>query len=252
VDILCEVAQRGPNGLVIDWCRQVPIILYHPKMVAEYRAKTGVDPLKIDGSYEREYREWIAWRANFVTEALRELRMRLEPIRRTTGRPIPVAVRVPSKGFFYNLAQGLDIETWCREKLVDQIQVDPLEDCGWRGEPHDVRPYLELGRRFGIPVYGGVNGNTFWNYTAILRRAVGLAEAGVAGIELYESSNFSSIAPRRWAIPLLGDPDRAKAFLETSNLDACYPIWPRNACAGYDNHSFRGNWSVFGFGASSL
>ncbi len=252
VDILCEVAERSPDGLVVDWCRQVPIALYHPKMVAEYRAKTGVDPLKIDASQEREYRAWIAWRAGFVTETLRELRARLEPIRRATGRPIPVAVRVPSKGFFYNLAQGLDVETWCREQLIAQIQLDPLEDCGWRGEPHEVRPYVELGRRGGVPVYGGVNGNTFWNYPALLRRALGLIEAGVAGIELYESSNFATCSPERWLVPLLGDAPRLKAFLAESNLDACFPIYSRDACTGYDNHSFRGNWSVDGLGGNSL
>ena len=252
VDILCEVAERSPDGLVVGWCRQVPILLYHPEMVAEYRARTGVDPLKIDANHEQEYDAWIRWRADFVTEMLRELKSRLEPVRRQTGRPIPVVVRIPSKGLFYNLAQGLDIETWCREALIDQIQLDPLEDCGWRGEPHDVRPYLKLGARYGLPIFGGINGNTFWNLTAILRRAVGLLQAGVAGIELYESNNFASISPRRWMIPLLGNLAELRDFLENSNLDACYPVWSRNAAAGYDNHSFSGNWSVYGMGGNSL
>lgn len=252
VDIYCEVAERSPDGLVIGWCRQVPMLLYHPQMVAEYRAKTGVDPLKIDAGHGREYQDWIRWRADFVTETLRELKSRLGPIRERTGRPIPVVVRIPSKGLFYNLAQGLDVETWCREELIHQIQLDPLEDCGWRGEPHDVRPYLELGRRYDLPVFGGINGNTFWNTTAIMRRAQGLIEAGVAGIEIYESNNFALVCPQRWIIPLLGNLPQLKTFLENSNIDACYPLWSRSAASGYDNHSFGGNWSVFGMGANSL
>ena len=237
---------------MIGWCRQVPILLYHPRMVAEYRARAGVDPLKIDASHEKQYGDWIRWRANFVTETLRELRSRLEPIRRKTGCAIPIAVRVPSKGLFYNMAQGLDVETWCREGLIHEIQLDPLEDCGWRGEPHDVRPYLELGRRHHLPVFGGINGNTFWNYTAILRRAAGLLEAGVAGIEFYESNNFASISPQRWIIPLLGSQAQLTDFLENSNIDACYPVWSRNAASGYDNHSFSGDWSVHGMGGNAL
>lgn len=252
VDILCEVARRSPDALVIGWCRQVPILLYHPKMVAEYRAKTGVDPLKIDAGNQAEYQDWIRWRADFVTQTLRELKTRLAPIRAELDRPIPVVVRIPSKGLFYNLAQGLDVETWCREGLIHEIQLDPLEDCGWRGEPHDVQPYLELGRRYGLPIFGGVNGNTFWNPTAILRRALGLLKAGVAGIEIYESNNFAAISPRRWMIPLLGHPARLTDFLENSNLDACYPIWSRNAASGYDNHSFSGNWSVYGMEGDAL
>ncbi|MEX2578116.1 MAG: family 10 glycosylhydrolase [Verrucomicrobiales bacterium] len=252
VDILCEVAERGPDALVIGWCRQVPILLYHPEMVEEYRTATGVDPLKIDGGDEKEYGDWIRWRADFVTETLRELKSRLEPVREKTGRPIPVVVRIPSKGLFYNMAQGLDVETWCREGLIHQIQLDPLEDCGWRGEPHDVRPYLELGRRHDLSVFGGINGNTFWNYTAIMRRALGLLEAGVAGIELYESNNFASSSPERWIVPLLGHPERLRDFLENSSLDACYPVWSRSAASGYDNHSFSGNWSVYGTGGNAL
>lgn len=252
VDIFCEVAARNPDGLVIGWCRQVPMILYHPEMVAEYRAKTGVDPLKIDASDEEAYGQWIRWRADFVTETLRELKTRLAPIRESTGRAIPVVVRIPSKGLFYNMAQGLDVETWCREKLIHGIQLDPLEDCGWRGEPHDVRPYLALGHRCNLPVFGGINGNTFWNPTAILRRALGLLEAGVDGIEIYESNNFAAISPRRWMIPLLGNAQQLEQFLRDSNLDAVHPLWSRTVTSGYDNHSFGGRWSVYGMGGNSL
>jgi hypothetical protein len=252
VDILCEVAERTPDGLVVGCCRQVPMLLYHPEMVAAYKQRTGVDPQAIDAADGQKYVDWIRWRADFFTQVLRDLKTRLGPIRQRTGRPIPVVVRVPTKGLFYNLAQGLDLETWCRERLVDQFQLDPLEDCAGRGENHDVRPYLELGRRYHLPVWGGVNGNTFGNYPALLRRAIGLCRAGVDGIELYESNNFAVSNERRWLVPLLGNPAEAERFLEQSNLDACWPIWSRAAAAGFDNHSFRGQWSVHGRGASSL
>ncbi len=252
VDIFCEVAAKGPDGLLIGACRQPPMLLYHPEMVAEYRQRFGVDPRHIDASDEEEYATWIRWRADFFTQTLRELKQRLGPIRQETGRALPVAIRIPSKGLFYNMAQGLDVETWCREKLVDRILLDPLEEQEGRGEPHDVRPYLELGRRYGVTVLGGVNGNTFWNYTVILRRTLGLLEAGCAGIELYESNNFCSMEPRRWIIPMLGNPERIREFLGDSNLDACYPVWSRNAAAGHDNHSFRGRWTVYGTSGASL
>lgn len=252
VDILCEVAQRSPDGLVIGCCRQVPLLLYHPQMVAAYKKLTGVDPQAIDAADGQKYVDWIRWRADWFTQVLRDLKARLGPIRQRTGRPIPVVARVPTKGLFYNLAQGLDLEAWCRERLIDQVQLDPLEDCGGRGENHDVTAYLELGRRHGLRVWGGVNGNTFWNYPALLRRAIGLCRAGVDGIELYESNNFAVSSERRWLVPLLGNPAESERFLDQSNLEACWPIWSRNAAAGFDNHSFRGQWSVYGRGPSSL
>jgi len=252
VDILCEVAERGPDGLVIGCCRQVPMLLYHPEMVATYKHKSGVDPLRIDAGNRREYEAWIRWRADFFTETLRELKERLRPIRARTGRPIPVIVRVPSIGLFTNMAQGLDVETWCREGLVDQIQLDPLEDCEGRGGPHDIRPYLELCRRHDVAVLGGINGNTFSNHAAIMKRALGLLDAGVRGIEFYESNNFCVITQQRWIIPLLGNQERLRRFLDTSNVEGCYPVWARNAAAGFDNHSFGGRWSVYGTGTNSL
>ena len=252
VDILCEVAQRNPDGLVIGCCRQVPMLLYHPDMVAEYQRQTGVDPQSTDAEQEQQYRHWIGWRANWFTEVLRELKTRLEPVRLQTGQPIPIIARIPSKGLFYNLAQGLDLETWCREKLVHQIQLDPLEDCAGRGSNHEVGPYLALGRQYAVPVYGGLGGNTFWNPTAVLRRALGLLRAGVAGIELYESNNFAVVTSQRWLVPLLGNQAAIESFLDQSNLEACWPIWSNNAASAYDNHSFGGSWSVYGKGGKSL
>lgn len=251
VDILCEVAEKSPNGIVVGCCRQVPMLLYRPEMVAAYKKLTGVDPQKIDATNREQYEHWIRWRANFFTETLRELHRRLVPIRAKTGKPIPVSVRVPSKGLFYNLAQGLDVAAWCQEKLVDRIQLDPLEDCEGRG-CHDARPYVELCHTHGIEVYGGI-GNAFWNYAAIYRRALGLLEAGVNGIELYESNNQAVLTQQRWVVPLFGNADLIREFLASSNIEACYPIWARNAAAGHDNHSFgSGGWSVFGMGSYSL
>ncbi|NOZ21894.1 MAG: hypothetical protein GXP25_12500 [Planctomycetes bacterium] len=252
VDIFCEVARKAPDGLMVGCCRQPPMLLYHPDMVAAYRKKTGIDPLKLDATNKAEYERWIRWRANFFTETLRELKTRLAPIRAETGRPIPVAVRLPSKGLFYNLAQGLDVETWCRERLVDRIQLHPLEEDREGSGSHDVRPYVELGRRHDIPVYGGLNCITFYNHTAVLKRALSLLDAGVGGIELYESNTYAVVVPDRWLVPLLGRADRLRRFLDESNIEACYPIWSRNADAGFDWHCQRGRWSLYGYAANAL
>ena len=148
------------------------------------------------------------------------------------------------------MAQGLDVETWCREGLLQRLQLDPLEDCQGRGS-HDVGPYVELGRRHGIQMFGGI-GNAFWNCAALYRRALGLHDAGVDGIELYESNNQAILTQQRWSVPLFGNATRIRDFLAESNLEACYPIWSRNAAAGHDNHSFHGRWSVYGLGGDSL
>jgi len=245
VDIFCEVAAKNPDGLLIGACRQPPMLGYEPDLVSAYEKLTGLQARDIDAAAQMaEYEKWIRWRADFFTQTLRELHDRLEPIRRKSGSPIPVSIRVPCKGFFVNRAQGLDVETWCREKLVARLQLDPLEDSQGAGS-HDITLYVELAERHGIEVYGGINGNTWWNVQVIYRRALGLLQAGVDGIELYESNNYAVLRPERWIVPMLNRGEGISRFLQTSNLDACFPIWSRNAAAGHDNHSFRDSWSVY-------
>ena len=251
VNILAEVAEKNPDGLVIGACRQAPMLLYNPVMVKAYMDLTGIDPTKINASQSAQYEQWIRWRSNFFTKTLRELRDSLDTICSKIEKSIPVSVRVPSKGFFVNLAQGLDVETWCREKLVQRIQLDPIEDCVGYGS-HDVRPYVDYCHRHGVEVYGGINFNTLWNYTVFYKRALSLLKAGVDGIELYESNNQIILKQERWIVPLLGNAGLLQSFLQSSNMESCYPVWSRNAITGHDNHSFDKKWCVFSMDKNSL
>lgn len=93
-----------------------------------------------------------------------------------------------------------------------------------RAQPR-IRPYVKLGRRYEIEVFGGVNEllGQGVSQAAFLRRAIGLARAGVDGIEIYESEQFCNGDPWRWLAALAGHPDRAERFLnKTSDLEACY------------------------------
>ena len=239
IDIFLEVARKGADGLLVGCCRQVPMMLYNPDMVAAYEERTGIDPRKIDDSQEDEYHRWIKWRAGHFTQLLRDLKAGVDAIRAQSGRAIPLAVRIPSAGLSYNLAQGLDVEAWLDEGLVDQLQLDPLETSGGRGS-HDIRPYVELGRRYGIPVLGGIGCTWEWTpegYVPAMRRALGLLDTGVDGIEIYETEILAKSSLARWIVPLFGNAMKTRAFLADSNLEACYPISASNAMFGYDIHS---------------
>jgi len=245
VDILLEVARKGADGLLVGTCRQVPMLRYHPKMVKAYIEETGVDPRKFHPLSETdEYERWIRWRADHFTQVLRDLDAGLAPIRKKSGRPIPVAVRIPSAGLFYNMAQGLDVEQWLEEGLVDQLQLAPLHERGGEGS-HDVRPYISLGRARGVKVLGGIGSSWTWGgraHVPALYRARGLLEAGVDGIEIYETNYMARSIPFRWIVPLFGNLQRLDEFLENSNLPACFPVSASNAALGHDNHSDWHRW----------
>ncbi|MGI5818857.1 MAG: hypothetical protein ACOX9R_12255 [Armatimonadota bacterium] len=255
VEILVDAASRGADGLLIGCCRQVPMLLYHPEMIAEYTRLTGVDPLAIDATDGERYEDWIRWRADFFTQVLRDLRERLRVLEREQDRAIPVIVRIPSADRLYNLAAGLDVRRWLEEGLVDELQLDPLEIWGGRAS-HDVTPWLELGREFDVTIVGGI-GATWMSHPVVgLHRARGLLLAGVDGIETYETELLARSGDRRWVMPMFGNLQRLEQFLRETNAEACYPITAGNAHLAHDNHSRwtdpRAHWTVFGVTPVSL
>ena len=229
---------------------------YNPQMVEQYKQRTGVDPRQIDVNDGQPYQDWIQWRSGYFTEFLRELRERLTDVQSDTGRTIPVIARIPAGSLQLNMAQGIDVRAWVEDGLIDELQLDPLQSFA-EGGSHDVRPYVELCGRQGLRVLGGVNGTSGAGWSDAtepdegilldqasavvgIRRAIGLIDAGVDGIEIYEAEVFARACERRWLIPLWGDVERARAWLNESNLETVFPVMASNACQGHDNHWFGG------------
>ena len=77
LDILTEVQQLGVDGLVLDFCRQPPITRYHPRWVELYVKSGGRDPRSWKDPTFEQLIPWFQFRANVVTEFMRELRKRI-------------------------------------------------------------------------------------------------------------------------------------------------------------------------------
>lgn len=275
VQILMETARRGSDGLLVGCDRQTPMLLYNPEMTAAYEREFGVDPRTLDVHDGEAYERWIRWRADFFTEVLRELKREAVAYEADNGRKLPIIVRLPSTGLFHNLAEGLDIEQWAKEELIDGLDLDPLEQMGGKSD-QDVRPYVEIGRQYGFDVYGGMGatgfigkgGETAWvqsskpdlagprglvHLIAGLKRARGLLRAGVDGINVYESELLAQADPIRFLVALYGHPARLEQLLRNSNLEAVAPVDAGNATAGFDNHSrWTPGWTLEGSGDKSL
>jgi len=250
--ILEEMVSLGARHLVLDTTRQVPMLLYHPEMVAEYLRLFARDPQNIDVSDRENYHHWIAWRADFFTQLLRDLRRRT--MATGEGR-VEISVRIPATDLVTNMAMGLDVETWLKEKLIDRLMLNPLEVSGGGGLV-PVTPYLDLCRKANVSVTVGI-GATWMSpasLPAALRRAGGLHAAGVTALDLYEAETAAFLTDFRWAACLFGSPKLLKDFRATSNLEACYPILPETAALGLDNHSrWQGEgWTLHGKGPGSL
>ncbi len=254
VAILMEAADIGVDGLHLDFCRQPPIAGYHPAFVNGFRERHRIDSRNL-APEEATYRLWCACRAEAVTDLLRELAAQLRPFRERWRRPVPVQVRVPNDGLESNLAAGLDVATWCEERLIDELALSELR---WNAacRQWDDTPYIAMGRACGIPVYASSNclpvQGTPWqdgrswsgevnphgvNPLVLARRALRSHAAGAHGIALYQSDTGVQWPGVRDAVAAMSDPEALRAYAEDSGTAARYPVTDANAQFGIDNHS---------------
>ena len=255
VAILREVVEIGCEGVLLDFCRQPPVVRYHPALVTPYRQRTGKDPRMLSWTEKEDFLHWCRHRADSVTEFLKELKNALDPIRERYNRRIPVQARVPDDGFEANLIAGLDVVRWCREGLVDELALSELR---WLAEYQewDDKPYIQLGKETGIPVYAGSNclpvqppkrpGARGWggqvnpsgvNPLVLAKRALRSLEAGAQGISLYQSDTGVRWPGMPEVLRALGDEKKLREIVEDKALIAAYPITPENRDFGIDNHS---------------
>jgi len=185
VDILCEIASYGMDGICIDVLRHPLMAQYDQPLVDSFKEKTGRDPHEEENDVGED---WLRFRSEPFTQFLREARAALD---RQEGRRYPLMVRTVDQPW-RNLHIGCDVETWVAEGIVDEIIFGP--HCATADnypETLDIDSYLKLcaGK---VKVYGQV-----WRYGSGLHAEVmarELYEQGADGVAFYES-NMSVYLP---------------------------------------------------------
>ncbi len=250
VAILVEAARIGCDGLCLDFCRQPPMVRYHPAAVSAWRESAKVDARLLRRRADREaFLAWARFRAGYVTAFLRELKAALDPFRQRYGKPVPVQARIPNDGFEANLIAGLEVEAWCAEGLVDQLALSELR---WLEgyDAFDDGPYLELGRRHGLPVYassnclptqyggwGGECNPAGVNPWVLARRALDSLEAGAQGVCLYQTDLGVQWPGLDQVLTHFADPDALRAYVDDATIRERYPVTDAQREYGIDNHS---------------
>ncbi|MGD9494939.1 MAG: family 10 glycosylhydrolase [Armatimonadota bacterium] len=156
-----------------------------------------------------------------MTDLIRRVRAMTEEVGLQRGRPILVAVRVADSVPF-NRDVGLDIERWLEEGLVDLL----ITTCYFRLNPWQYS--VELGHRYGVPVYPCLSDSRVQGETRFRRqsvegfrgRAMNAWSAGADGIHLFNYFN-----PRGAVFREVGD---AKAL---AGLDKLYFATVRDGSA---------------------
>lgn len=249
LDILLEVAGIGVDGLMLDFCRQPPIVGCHPALVNPYRELHGRDPFSLSPTQPEDFLHWCRWRAECLTTLLREAKARLDLFRERYQKRLPLQVRIPNDGFTGNLTAGIDIVTWCREGLVDELALSELH---WQNDfaNWDDAPYVALGRQHGLPVYASSNAlprqANGWggevnprglNALVLARRALRSHALGASGIAFYQSDTGIQLPGVRDVVAMFKNPEALRKFTEDEEVLRRWPITPESADYGIDNHS---------------
>ncbi len=200
IDILLECQRIGVDGLVLDFCRQMPMLLYHPALVTPFIEETGVDPRQIDADEVEPYLPWFQFRADVLTGFMGELRQAVRAQETTLGRPCPIVARVPDNARWLMLAYGLDSERWCAEDLVDGLMLSPFPQTREDLDLH-TGYHATVAHRHGKWCIGGlgskglmessVEENTgFYEPQPAYALAAQQYAAGVDAISLYQSETL--------------------------------------------------------------
>jgi len=233
------VARIGTHGLCLDFCRQIPMLRYEPKLVEAYMAQGKLDPRKREVN-DPQFMDWCRFRCGFVTTFLRDLRDALRKVEREAGRKVPTMARVTDAGLNVNLMEGTDVETWIKEGLIDELCTDPLWWLQYK-YPDTVKPYADLAHSHGIKMWGGANTTaaqkTRLNPISFLQRVKRQYDEGADGVALYQTDTGCVNPVLMPVLPKLPAPVALATLLADPELQAKYPQDEASRLFGVDNHS---------------
>ena len=237
IEILLEIQRIGVDGLVLDYCRQIPILMYHPSLVEPFTAQHGNDPRQIQSRNINDYLSWFQYRADILTGFMQRLRKAVRKQERTLGSTCPIIARVPDNAPWLMIAYGLDIKRWCAEDLIDGLMLSPFPLC--LDDPEHYQAYhVQVAHQHNKLCIGGIGSNKlienrvtkntgFFHPQPVYEWTDKQYQAGVDAISLYQSETMIRMDYLKETIMTVGDrkivAERA-ANLPTPNYPANYPI----------------------------
>ncbi len=199
IQILMELQSLGVDGLVLDFCRQVPMLRYHESLVDVFKQETGQDPTEFTSQNPEDYREWFQFRADRFTDFMRELRAAHRRQEKELGRACPLLARVPDNVPWLCLAYGLDLDRWFEEDLIDATMLSPFPLCHLAPEG-DPAYHINLAHRHGKACIAGIGSKNlitsrsfensgFYRPKALFAMADALLGQGADGLSVYQSES---------------------------------------------------------------
>ncbi len=210
---------RGQNPN--DWMSQcldyslAPVREYSLRLLEELMEKYQPDGIKLDWMrFPRHLggtREAAWGQRQHLTEVVQRVRAKAGELGRKLGRPLLVAVRVPTS-LAGCRALGVDIADWAGQDLIDFLTAAPFLTTDFAMPLDELR--LALAGR-PVPIYAGIEfgyGGQPHREETLRAAALGLHASGADGIYLFNFPCWRETKPHPyWSwIPQLNDPVRLR------------------------------------------
>ena len=118
IDLLREMCLRPIDGVCLLYCRRPPLVEYEPPLVDGFKERFGRDPRSLDPLDP----QWLHFRAEVLTQFMREVRQALDETATEQRRSQPFHVSaVVLSGEAENLENAIDLRQWVAQGLVDTI-----------------------------------------------------------------------------------------------------------------------------------
>ena len=207
IDILLEIQRLGVDALVLDYCRQMPVLLYHDALVEPCMEKTGLNPRKIYSTKTEDYQDWFQYRADVLTGFMERLRRKVKAQEKELGRDCPIIVRVPDSAPWLMIAYGLDTDRWCRDDLVDGLMLSPfprtIEDINLYPEHHITTAHKHdkyiiggigsLNLMRSKEVANQLNNSGFYHDKPVYEKVARQYRAGADALSIYQSETLARL-----------------------------------------------------------
>ena len=258
LDILLEIQRIGVDALVLDFCRQMPILMYHDALVEPFTRERGVDPRGIDSTDSDDYAEWFQFRADVLTGFMEQLRAEVSGQEPDLGGPCPIIARVPDDAPWLMIAYGLDIERWFEDDLIDGTMLSPFPRCADSLERYPEY-HITIAHKYGKVCYGGIgskhlieNGtpeNTgFYDPQPVYALAGRQYAAGADAMSLYQSETLVRMPYLTDMLREIGD--RQSVLRRARELPA--PDFPEGYPIAMDWHTVAKGAERLGMGDNAL
>lgn len=199
--IFREILAYQPDGIEIIYFRGLPLMLYEDAFSKQFKAKYGQDAKEVSEDDPR----FIELRGEIMTGFMRDIRKMMDEVQKAQGRKkryeLSATVLHTEAD---NRRQGLDVERWVKEGLIDTIGIFPgaYHTSAYNkyigvssGRRMELEWFSKITKGTKIEFYPMMISSTLRSHKTTLAQAQAYYKAGAGGLIFWDPSPSKLYSP---------------------------------------------------------